>query len=63
MKTTRRVICWKCEEDFRVELEDVTTPRVVVVRGSGESRTQKPKQKYIVKCPNPVCKADNEVRL
>ena len=61
MKTTRRVICWKCEEDFRVELEDITAPRVVVVRGSGESRAQKPKQKYIVKCLK--CGAENEVRV
>ena len=62
MKTTRRVICWKCEDVFRVDVEDLGRARVTVVREiGGDAKTQKPKQKFIVKCPN--CAAENEVRV
>jgi len=57
---TRRVVCWKCKETFRVDVSEIVKPVVVVYRAADKSaQQQKPKQKLIVKCPN--CGADNEV--
>lgn len=59
---TRRVVCWKCKETFRVDVSEIAEAVVVVHRTLDKStQEQKPKQKLIVKCPN--CKADNEVRV
>ena len=60
--TTRRVVCWKCKETFRVDVSEIVKPVVVVYRAADHSpQQQTPQQKLIVKCPN--CGADNEVLL
>lgn len=62
MKTTKRLICWNCEELFYVDVPELTTTKVIVTRSaSKESQTQTPKQKLIVKCIK--CGKENEVRI
>lgn len=61
--TTRRVVCWKCDELFRVDVDGVAQTRVTVMRGIADkdAATQKPKQKLVIKCPH--CGAENDVRV
>ncbi len=62
MATTRRkVICWKDDTEFEVEVEEVETTVVRVVMGTESKVQKKVGRKYIVKCPK--CGAENEVRL
>jgi transcription elongation factor Elf1 len=58
----RRVVCWNCDELFRVDVSELLdTSTVIVYRGDKSSQIQKPKKKLIVKCPN--CGKENEVRV
>jgi len=61
--TTRRIVCWKCDKLFRVDIDDVSATRVTVMRGIADTTgaKQKPKQKLVVKCPH--CSAENDVRV
>lgn len=61
MASSRRVLCWKCDKVFRVEVEEVKTS-VLVKRGDDtQGKRQTAKQKLIVKCPE--CSKENEVRV
>ena len=59
--TRRKVICWKCDTEFDVEVEEMKTAQVTVVLGTESKVQKKVGRKYIVKCPK--CGAENEVRL
>ena len=62
METTRRkVICWKDDTEFEVEVEEIQQAQVTVVLGTESKVQKKVGRKYIVKCPK--CGAENEVRL
>jgi hypothetical protein len=59
--TQRRCICWNCDTQFDVEVEDVEETIVRVVMGTESKQQKKVGRKYIIKCPK--CSKENEVRL
>ncbi len=49
----RRVLCWNCEELFRVDVTELLDKSTMVVYRQGHTpQTQNPKKRLIVKCPN-----------
>ncbi len=56
----RRVVCWNCKKDFRVDIGEIGSAQVIVYRGS--KREEQPKT-LVVKCPNPECGKDNEITV
>jgi hypothetical protein len=58
-----KVICWKCDKRFTVELAEIEKPKPVFRLPTGEKlETSHVRGKtYIVKCPH--CGADNEIKV
>jgi transcription elongation factor Elf1 len=59
-----KIICWKCDARFSVDVEELEKPRPVILRGepgrSSVPTTARPKV-YVVQCPN--CGSDNEIEI
>ena len=60
-KTLRRILCWSCQLEFRVDVAGLVTAQVIVVLTETGETKQRPKHKLIVKCP--YCQKENEVRV
>jgi len=59
-----KIICWKCDAKFSVDVEELEKPRPVILRGEpgrpSVQTTVRPKV-YVVRCPN--CGSDNEIEI
>lgn len=59
--TLRRVLCWSCQREFRVDVAGLASAQQIVVLTEAGETKQRPKQKLIIRCP--YCQKENEVRV
>jgi hypothetical protein len=59
------VICWNCDKKFRFAADEIVAPKPLYLDDQGAELGHFPirPKTYIVPCPNPECRADNEVTL